>query len=210
MRKGMAGLCAGRDLEQGRLYRRAYLKPGDGLIDEPTLGSGAVLTIHNEQELANWLAALPVDIENHLAPWLARYQSLEQAWYEYRIPSWRLAAYRHQAGCGSDELNLPRITISATPTPLVAGPPRAHERRLVPASTYCGAPCAIAAYSRASLTSCHSGASISSVSPSSSVSITMAWSPSSACARRRIWHGPATAAADARAERIFHRKSFWP
>ena len=43
-----------------------------------------------------------------------------------------------------------------------------------PASTYCGAPCAIAAYSRASLTSCHSGASISSVSPSSSVSITMA------------------------------------
>ena len=25
-------------------------------------------------------------------PWLARYQSLEQAWYEYRIPSWRLAA----------------------------------------------------------------------------------------------------------------------
>ena len=77
---------------KGRLYRRAYLKPGDGLIDEPTLGSGAVLTIHNEQELANWLAALPADIENHLAPWLARYQSLEQAWYEYRIPSWRLAA----------------------------------------------------------------------------------------------------------------------
>ncbi|WZB60327.1 hypothetical protein WJ970_19945 [Achromobacter xylosoxidans] len=76
---------------KGRLYRRAYLKPGDGLIDEPTLGSGAVLTIHNEQELANWLAALPTDIENHLAPWLARYQSLEQAWYEYRIPSWRLA-----------------------------------------------------------------------------------------------------------------------
>ena len=36
---------------KGRLYRRAYLKPGDGLIDEPTLGSGAVLTIHNEQ---NW------------------------------------------------------------------------------------------------------------------------------------------------------------
>ena len=27
----------------------------------------------------------------------------------------------------------------------VAGPPGAHERRLVPASTYCGAPCAIAA-----------------------------------------------------------------
>ena len=53
---------------KGRLYRRAYLKPGDGLIDEPTLGSGAVLTIHNEQELANWLAALPADIENHLAP----------------------------------------------------------------------------------------------------------------------------------------------
>ena len=50
-----------------------------------------MLTIHNEQELANWLAALPADIENHLAPgW--RYQSLEQAWYEYRIPSWRLAA----------------------------------------------------------------------------------------------------------------------
>ena len=83
---------------KGRLYRRAYLKPGDGLIDEPTLGSGAVLTIHNGQELANWLAALPADIENHLAPgW--RYQSLEQAWYEYRIPSWRLAA----AGIKPDE-----------------------------------------------------------------------------------------------------------
>ena len=109
----MAGLCAGRDLEQGRLYRRAYLKPGDGLIDEPTLGSGAVLTIHNEQELANWLAALPADIENHLAPGWRATSRWNRPGMNTAFPAgaWQR---RHQAGCGSDELNLPRITISAT------------------------------------------------------------------------------------------------
>lgn len=75
---------------KGRLYRRAYLKPGEGLVQEPTLGSGAVLEICNAEDLAKWLSTLPADTENHLAPWLQRYQTLEEAWYEYRIPSWRL------------------------------------------------------------------------------------------------------------------------
>lgn len=77
---------------KGRLYRRAYLKPQAGLIQEPTLGSGAVLKISHEQDLEIWLSTLATDVENHLAPWFQRYQTLEEAWYEYRIPSWRLNA----------------------------------------------------------------------------------------------------------------------
>lgn len=77
---------------KGRLYRRAYLKPQAGLIQEPTLGSGAVLKISDEQDLEIWLSTLATDVENHLAPWFRRYQTLEEAWYEYRIPSWRLNA----------------------------------------------------------------------------------------------------------------------
>jgi len=77
---------------KGRMYRRAYLKPGEALVQEPTLGSGAVLTISDEQDMEDWLSTLAADVENHLAPWFQRYGTLEEAWYEYRIPSWRLQA----------------------------------------------------------------------------------------------------------------------
>lgn len=77
---------------KGRLYRRAYLKPREGLIQDPTLGSGAVFKISSAQDLKDWLSTLAADVENHLAPWFQRYQTLEEAWYEYRIPSWRLQA----------------------------------------------------------------------------------------------------------------------
>lgn len=77
---------------KGRMYRRAYLKPGETLAHEPTLGSGAVLTIRDEQNMKDWLTTLAADAENQLAPWFQRYQTLEEAWYEYRIPSWRLIA----------------------------------------------------------------------------------------------------------------------
>ncbi|MGS1010916.1 hypothetical protein [Achromobacter anxifer] len=74
---------------KGRLYRRAYLKPRAGLIQEPTLGSGAVLKVSDQQDMEELLSTLAADVENHLSPWFQRYETLEEARYEYRIPSWR-------------------------------------------------------------------------------------------------------------------------
>ncbi|MGH8815385.1 MAG: hypothetical protein ACREX5_02250 [Achromobacter pestifer] len=76
--------------DKGRLYRRAYLIPGRGLTEDPTLGSGAVIKISSPEDLADWLAAMPADIEQFAAPWLQRYQTLEEASYEYKIPRWKL------------------------------------------------------------------------------------------------------------------------
>ena len=77
---------------KGRLYRRVYLKPGAGLIEDNSLGGGAVLKITGADELAAWLETLPADVEHHVVPWLRQYRTLEQAQYEYRIPRWRLEA----------------------------------------------------------------------------------------------------------------------
>lgn len=60
---------------------------------------GDVLEITCAEDLAGWLPLLPADVENHIAPWLRRYQTIEQAQYEYRIPRWRLEA----AGLALDE-----------------------------------------------------------------------------------------------------------
>ena len=142
--------------------------------------SGAVLTIHNGQELATgWRPA-----GRHREP---------------PAPGWRATSRWNRPGMNtafpagawrpaSSRMRIRRAEHAACRRkrtrrlPCRSRPPGAHERRLVPASTYCGAPCAIAAYSRASLTSCHSGADIF-VSPSSSVSITMVRRASSASAR---------------------------
>lgn len=64
----MAGLRAGEVWNKGRMYRRAYLKPGEGLVQEPTLGSGAVLKISDAHDMEDWLSTLATDVENHLAP----------------------------------------------------------------------------------------------------------------------------------------------
>lgn len=75
---------------KGRLYRRAYLVPGESLVSEPTLGSGATIALTSPEDLAAWLATLPADIDKYIAPWFAQYQTLEAASYEYQIPRWRL------------------------------------------------------------------------------------------------------------------------
>ncbi|MCZ8406430.1 hypothetical protein O9649_01400 [Achromobacter dolens] len=75
---------------KGRLYRRACLVPGQGLVDEATLGSGAVIELSSPADLADWLATVPADIERHVAPWFERHDTLATASYEYEIPRWRL------------------------------------------------------------------------------------------------------------------------
>ncbi|MFC0258581.1 hypothetical protein CEY09_16055 [Achromobacter marplatensis] len=76
--------------DKGRLYRRAYLVPGQGLVDEPTFASGASIAIASAEALAAWLATLPADIDAHVTPWFKQYETLEAASYEYQIPRWRL------------------------------------------------------------------------------------------------------------------------
>ena len=76
--------------DKGRLYRRAYLVPGHGLVDEPTFASGASVAVATPEDLAAWLAALPDDIDAHVASWFKQYETLEDASYEYQIPRWRL------------------------------------------------------------------------------------------------------------------------
>lgn len=75
---------------KGRLFRRAYLVPGTGMVDEDTLGSGAVIALHDADELAAFLAALPADLDDHVEPWLDRFGTMEAAHYELRIPQWLL------------------------------------------------------------------------------------------------------------------------
>ncbi|WMD19128.1 hypothetical protein RAS12_21215 [Achromobacter seleniivolatilans] len=75
---------------KGRLFRRAYLVPEQGLVDEPTFASGASVALTSQEELASWLATLPADIDQHVAPWFKQYDTLEAASYEYQIPRWRL------------------------------------------------------------------------------------------------------------------------
>lgn len=75
---------------KGRLYRRACLVPGQGLVAEATLGSGAVVELCSPADLARWLATLPADIDRHVGPWFKQYDTLAAASYEYEIPRWRL------------------------------------------------------------------------------------------------------------------------
>ncbi|MDX3984797.1 MAG: hypothetical protein QHC88_06035 [Achromobacter sp.] len=81
--------------DKGRLYRRAYLVLGKGLVPEDTLASGAPVALCEPEDLRAWLATLPQDIEQYMAPWFARYQTLEAAGYEYQIPKWRLQQAGH-------------------------------------------------------------------------------------------------------------------
>ena len=76
--------------DKGRLYRRAYLVSGQGLANEPTFASGALLAITSPEELATWLGMLPGDIDKHVVSWFKQYETLEAASYEYQIPRWRL------------------------------------------------------------------------------------------------------------------------
>ncbi|WP_255469123.1 hypothetical protein [Achromobacter sp. UMC46] len=76
--------------DKGRLYRRTYLVPGQGLTNEPTFASGATLAITSPDELAAWIGTLPSDIEQHVVAWFKQYETLEAASYEYEIPRWRL------------------------------------------------------------------------------------------------------------------------
>ncbi|CAB3696772.1 MULTISPECIES: hypothetical protein [Achromobacter] len=76
--------------DKGRLYRRACLAPGQGLVGEATLGSGAVIELCSPDDLARWLAVLPADIERYVGPWFSQYDTLATASYEYEIPRWRL------------------------------------------------------------------------------------------------------------------------
>ncbi|MDQ8035432.1 MAG: hypothetical protein REJ50_25795 [Bordetella sp.] len=75
---------------KGRLYRRAFLVPGQGLVPEDAFASGAPVALCEPADLAGWLATLPADIERHVAPWFSQYDTLETASYEYEIPRWRL------------------------------------------------------------------------------------------------------------------------
>lgn len=75
---------------KGRLYRRAYLVPGQEAIEHPRGDSGHVLVFTNPDEFQQWLPTLPAEIDAHLAPWLDRYATLQDAWYDYEVPRWRL------------------------------------------------------------------------------------------------------------------------
>lgn len=77
---------------KGRLYRRAYMVPGQGLVDEPTFASGASIALCSPVDLSAWLETLPADIEQYAAPWFTHYETLDAASYEYQIPRWRLEA----------------------------------------------------------------------------------------------------------------------
>jgi len=74
---------------KGRLYRRAYLVPNQGLVDDNSFASGALIALSSEEELAAWLATLAADIGPHVAPWFKQYETREAASYEYEIPRWR-------------------------------------------------------------------------------------------------------------------------
>lgn len=76
--------------DKGRLYRRAYLVPGQGLVPEDTFASGAPVALCEHEELPAWLATLPDDIDQHIAPWFKQFETLEAATYDYQIPTWRL------------------------------------------------------------------------------------------------------------------------
>ncbi|MGV2866561.1 hypothetical protein [Achromobacter sp. AGC39] len=76
--------------DKGRLYRRAYLVPGKGLVSEDTFASGAPVALCEPDDLRVWLDALPDNIERYVAPWFGQYQTLEAAGFEYQIPKWRL------------------------------------------------------------------------------------------------------------------------
>lgn len=76
--------------DKGRLYRRAYLVPGQGLVDEPSFASGAPVALTSPEDLAQWLATLPADVDAHVLPWFKQYETREAASYEYQIPRWRL------------------------------------------------------------------------------------------------------------------------
>ncbi len=59
--------------DKGRLYRRAYLVPGQGL-SEDTFASGAPVSCANPKSPPAWLATLPDDIDQHIAPWFKQFE----------------------------------------------------------------------------------------------------------------------------------------